>query len=112
VAERTLGVAQTNARLKKKSPNANAEEEICRLNQELEQQSLSERPIEAAIKSSGLVYSVSRPGALRHIDGFLKLLKRTTTLLDESQHYMATISETQSGAWVLIDDLLSFTWPQ
>jgi len=48
---------------------------------------------------------------LRHIDGFLELLrKRTTLTLDEkSQHYMATISDSARRMGLLIDDLLSFS---
>jgi light-regulated signal transduction histidine kinase (bacteriophytochrome) len=48
---------------------------------------------------------------LRHIDGFLSLLKeRTEASLDEqSRHYMDTISRAARRMAALIDDLLSFS---
>ena len=58
-------------------------------------------------------YSVSHDlrSPLRHIDGFLGLLKEqlAATLDAQSQHYMDTISKSVKRMGELIDDLLSFS---
>ena len=58
-------------------------------------------------------YSVSHDlrAPLRHIDGFLELLKETlgTSLDDQGRHYMASVSRAARKMGVLIDDLLNFS---
>jgi PAS domain S-box-containing protein len=91
------------------------EEEIRKLNQELEQRVVERTAkLEAANKElEAFAHTVSHDlrAPLRHINGFIGLLNKNAgaALDDQGRHYMDTISQVANKMGVLIEDLLSFS---
>ncbi|MHC9542071.1 MAG: PAS domain S-box protein [Vulcanimicrobiota bacterium] len=88
-----------------------SEEKIGRLNKDLQNRAIALEAVNEELEA--FVYSVSHDlrAPLRHIDGFIDLLrKKNVALMDtQSQHYMTVISDSSSHMGTMIDDLLSFS---
>jgi PAS domain S-box-containing protein len=87
------------------------EKQIINLNQDLQKRAVALEAVNKELES--FAYSVSHDlrAPLRHIDGFLELLrgKAGTALDEQSRHYMDVIFNATQKMGLLIDDLLSFS---
>jgi PAS domain S-box-containing protein len=105
---RPVAILETNNDI---SDRKHREEEIRKLNQELEKKTAD---LEASNKElEAFAYSVSHDlrAPLRHMVGYTELLQKniSSTLDEKSLRYMKTILESAKRMGTLIDDLLAFS---
>jgi PAS domain S-box-containing protein len=112
-AGKPIGIASTERNITERK---RAEEEVHRLNAELEQRVVERTAqLEAANKElEAFSYSVSHDlrAPLRHVQGYVDMLGReagSQQLSDKGRRYMKTIADATREMGVLIDDLLAFS---
>ena len=106
--DQAVSILETNNDI---SARKHREEEISRLNRELEKRAAE---LETANKElESFAYSVSHDlrAPLRHVAGYGELLQKqaSSSLDDKSRRYMKTILESAKRMGNLIDDLLAFS---
>jgi light-regulated signal transduction histidine kinase (bacteriophytochrome) len=112
VAERVAQLSQVNKDLlQENSERRRADQEVSRLNQDLEQRA---ELLEASNKElESFSYSVSHDlrAPVRHILGFATMLQQDTVpaLAEKSQEHLDKIRESATRMWALIDELLHFS---
>jgi light-regulated signal transduction histidine kinase (bacteriophytochrome) len=88
-----------------------AEEQVKSLNQDLQKRAAELETVNKELDA--FAYSISHDlrAPLRHIEGFLQLLKQniSASLNEQSEHYMTTILRVSNRMGRMIDDLLTFS---